>query len=1183
LYVVLDGPAAAEVIPTELPLGHPTTVARARYRLAEIAEQHARVRPELEARGARIVGEFSRVGNAFQVVVPQRVAASLARLPEVERIELVPTHWRTLHSALPTVGATTAWTVAPGYQGEGVRLGIIDSGIDYMHSDFGGSGVKADYEANNPTFIEPGSFPTARVVGGWDFAGNDYNASDWENMMPVPDPDPLDCPWGHGSHVAGIAAGGGVFFDGAPYTGPYDQSFDPAELLIAPGVAPLAQIYSFKVFGCNGSTQLTALAIERAADPNQNGDFSDRLDVVNASLGSAYALQSGYTRNALENLTNLGCLFVAASGNDGWTFFASGTPAAFPGALSVGATADTDLISLTVTAPSSIAGDYPAAEAWFTAKLSQTGPVSGPLVHTEPHDGCEEIENAAQVAGNIALIDRGSCYFVDKFANAEAAGAAAVVVIDHTLGSTPWTMGGGDPGDSPLPGVLIRRVDGELIKAELDSGYTVTATLDGSKRYEGLDAETMASLSGRGPSSADYLLKPEIAAPGLNMDSANAGSGFEPRRTQGTSMATPMVAGAAALVRQANPLLSPRKLKALLMNTAVTLADGDGNPYSVTMQGAGRLDVGAAVSRRVTATNDATDGTVAVTFGAVIAAEAQTVTREVQVHNFGYADIDYAATVERAYPTRGVTLSVEPESFVIQAGHSTTLTLTLQFDPAALGASEPDPITPQWQYELSRHFVSELSGHLRLTDQAEPATESISLPIFGVLRAAAQRQVSTVQGCPNTQNTPAPKIFLSEDSAHPKPVVSAFELGLIDEEDPLSGTDPDVALYDLRALGVASNYGSAQQFDDTSVYFGVAIAGQWRTAAEGPNSLIAVLIDTNEDEEPDYEIRIEPWSQSGPFTDVLVATTYDRFTGAAVADKRFVNIVPAGELDTQPFNNSVLVLSTFARNIGLSKKQPTFRYAARTAFLLNPDLGEQTEWVDYDLTTPRVDTASGAPTPGRPLYVGNEPVVATLGSEANDGQPVEVLLLHHTNVADQRFEVVDVSDFDTEQVALSHSFPATASPAARVVGKLVVRNESSLPLEQVKLTGSITGAGIELVAPSSGTCTKAGTINCDFAALGPGSSVTITVVLNTIASATAVELTTKLTSGAGCETTMNAEFDLLSSETQTATELEGTGGCACRLGSASGPRGLSLWWLAVAMALGFVRRNGRGRRHNPVG
>jgi subtilisin family serine protease len=183
---------------------------------------------------------------------------------------------------VPFIGAPAVWGAPHGATGSGIRIGVVDSGIDYTHADFGGPGTPAAYAGNNRTIIEPGTFPTAKVFGGIDLAGDAYDAAnaDPTRRIPHPDPDPLDCN-GHGTHVAGTAAGFGVAADGTTYHGPYVSGVDFSAFRVGPGVAPEAQLYALKVFGCSGSTALLTLAVERAIDPNGDGDPSDHLDVLN--------------------------------------------------------------------------------------------------------------------------------------------------------------------------------------------------------------------------------------------------------------------------------------------------------------------------------------------------------------------------------------------------------------------------------------------------------------------------------------------------------------------------------------------------------------------------------------------------------------------------------------------------------------------------------------------------------------------------------------------------------------------------------------------------------------------------------------------------------------------------------------------------------------------------------------
>ncbi len=398
-------------------------------------------------RGAVVIARLSRLANALQILTDEPTARSLEGLPGVKRVERVPVMERSLASAVRVVNAPALWGSVPGVQGDGVTIGIIDSGIDYTHADFGGPGTPEAFSANDPNVIEPESFPTAKVIGGHDFVGDAYNPSGG-SPNPKPDADPIDCvnvlgedvSGGHGTHVSGIAAGTGVLQDGTPFDGPYAASFDPTMFRVAPGVAPRASLYALKVFGCEGSTTMLGAALDRAADPNKDGSFDDRLDVVNGSLGSGYGLGSSMQGEMVKELTDIGTLIVAAAGNDGGSFFVTASPASYPEVLSVAASFDNPLVLLSVTAPASAAADYPASEASFTAYLA--APVAGELALASPPVACGALDNPAEVAGKIALVRRGTCSFLDKLTNAAAAGAAGVVVSDNEAADFLFPMGG---------------------------------------------------------------------------------------------------------------------------------------------------------------------------------------------------------------------------------------------------------------------------------------------------------------------------------------------------------------------------------------------------------------------------------------------------------------------------------------------------------------------------------------------------------------------------------------------------------------------------------------------------------------------------------------------------------------------------------------------------------------------
>jgi subtilisin family serine protease len=284
---------------------------------------------------------------------------------------------------------------------------VFDSGIDYFHANLGGSGDPAEYAANDPNVIEPGTFPTAKVVGGYDFVG-----SVWPNGPEMPDPDPLDDgpEAGHGTHVADIIAG-------------------------KDGVAPEADLYAVKV--CSSvSTSCSGIALiqgmEFAADPNGDGRFSDRVDIINMSLGSSYGQPFDDDLSAaVDNATQLGILTVASAGNSADKPYANGTPAAAETALSVAQTAvpSANLALMQILAPANITGQFPAVFQPWSAPL--TSVIEGPVQYGNGAGGnllgCDPFAPGS-LAGKIVLVDRGACNFSLKIKNIGEAGGLIGII-----------------------------------------------------------------------------------------------------------------------------------------------------------------------------------------------------------------------------------------------------------------------------------------------------------------------------------------------------------------------------------------------------------------------------------------------------------------------------------------------------------------------------------------------------------------------------------------------------------------------------------------------------------------------------------------------------------------------------------------------------------------------------------
>jgi len=301
----------------------PAVASLATHRRSLAAAQNA-VMAEAIPLGALEISRYDTVYNGIQARVPAGRLTELAAIPGVAHVWRAPMHTPALTRSVPLIGAA-ALQQELGLDGDGLVIAVIDTGIDYTHAALGGSGLVADYTGNNPDIIEPGTFPTLKVIGGYDLAGTSYNASstDPAAYIPRPDSDPLD-QWGHGTHVASIAAGIG-------------------SSSIGPGVAPDATLMAYKVFGRTGSSSLIMDALEMATESYLDNGYPQ---VINMSLGEPWGTAHELNPDvvATERANAAGIVVVASAGNDGNVAYITGSPAVASGAISVGAT----ISSLTV-------------------------------------------------------------------------------------------------------------------------------------------------------------------------------------------------------------------------------------------------------------------------------------------------------------------------------------------------------------------------------------------------------------------------------------------------------------------------------------------------------------------------------------------------------------------------------------------------------------------------------------------------------------------------------------------------------------------------------------------------------------------------------------------------------------------------------------------------------------------
>ncbi len=715
---------------TEPPLASLASDARgeARTRIfaeqAEFREKLSQISPEIQ-----ILASYSRIINGFSIKVPWRfrdrfndLVASNNALSADQRIlnrpdpELVGQNfsfaadkpvWGDV-SSVEFMGIPNLRKTYPVY-GRGTRVGIIDTGVDYTHKMFHGSGDASDYAKNDPNTVEPGSFPTERVRG-YDFVGSAYDAGSktLELRIPRPDDDPLD-EGGHGTHVAGTIAGEG--YGTIAYS----------------GSAPETKIYALKVFGSDGSTSdaVVISALEYAADPDRDFDLSDHMDAVNLSLGSSLGTQSAAYEEAITNITRSGTLVVVSAGNSGDTPYIVGSPSIANDALSVAASVDGmehnwRTPAFRVVASGESGQDWPLTEGAITLPARSSGIEAALIVAVgDANDPLDE-QTAAKLNGHVALIWRGGTSFCTKGQHALDAGAVGFIMVNNTDGN-PSAMGGSC--SLPIPGVMIKKVHGEWLKNLLDAGSSATVDFKTQRSFDRLELiDTIAGFSSRGPRSIDGLIKPEITAPGYQIISADMGSGAGVTRMNGTSMAAPHVTGAALLLHEAFPQLSPRDLKARLMAGALSIQDESKTPYPISRQGAGRIRIDVAAADSITFDPPA------LSLGQVDQIGAKTLAKAVRIKNSGGQSVnltlDYAAAV-------GMTI-LGPQTLALNPGEERQVVVTIKL----AGPKSDSPRRELDGWVSWRDDARGVAGHIPVLALAQ-AIADISAPRFTIASSSS--------------------------------------------------------------------------------------------------------------------------------------------------------------------------------------------------------------------------------------------------------------------------------------------------------------------------------------------------------------------------------------------------------------------------------------------------------------
>jgi minor extracellular serine protease Vpr len=659
-------------------------------KLKEIHAEQSQLEKQLSELSSeiKVIYRLKYVVNALVVAVPAELAEKVNSLNSVSEViksskfgrpvpfessnpNLITKAIDLTKTSVNFIGAEKAW--AKGIRGQGLKVGVIDTGIDFTHNMLGGSGNSEDF-ANMDKSLPTSLYPNEVVVGGYDFVGTTFNAASTlaSEQIPLPDINPMD-EGGHGTHVAGSIAGRG------DNVNTYD------------GVAPDAKLYSLKVFGANGSTSdaVVIAALDYAADPNGDGDLSDQLDVVNLSLGSGYGNPHIMYAEAVKNLTAGGTVVVASAGNSGAVDYIVGSPSVSEEALSVAAGIDHSKHNYEFNAVrfTNVNGEsmtVEAVESALTRPLAEINELQGALIYAGLANADFSDELKAKIKGQVALIDRGLVNFADKIKRASEAGAIGVVVANNQPGE-PFVMGG--EGKFQIPAIMVSLDTGDKIKKWLNLDVkAMTQDMSVVINFKEIEKilkpeliDRLTDFSSKGPRSFDSGFKPEITAPGANIISADMGTGTKGVKLSGTSMSGPHVAGVMALLKQAYPNLTVKELKSIAMGTSLSIGE-NGQRYPLTRQGSGRVQVAQAIEAIVTSE------TSSIALGAVGVGQKKTLLRSLELKNLTMNDLNLTFSFE------GVeNLKVEvPKQLILKPFSQDSIKLKFSIDATQLKLTETE-------------------------------------------------------------------------------------------------------------------------------------------------------------------------------------------------------------------------------------------------------------------------------------------------------------------------------------------------------------------------------------------------------------------------------------------------------------------------------------------------------------
>lgn len=530
---------------------------------------------------ARVTSEYDISLNGVAVELNGTPLETIAAAPMVQQVQYNALYHPNLSQSHFIINADPAWVAAGGraMAGAGIKIGDIDTGIDNTHPFFDPTGFtfpagfpKCDaVDSNSHHQDQDCRYVSPKVIVAKVF----FNKNNQRNFDAQAIQD-------HGTHTAGIAAG--------IFNPSLNAVVNGVMIGNMSGIAPGAWLGNYNVFPgdvLNARSEDILNAVDAAV--------ADGMDVLNLSLGGSFHGNNDLLSIGLDNAVDAGVTVAVAAGNSGPGPNTVESPGRARKVITVAASTNQHFVGQPFTYPAGGGTTIGAAVGDF-APLPAT---SFNLFDTHSN-GCTSVDPGA--SGDVAIIDRGVCTFSQKVANAKAAGAIGVLIINNVAGD-PIAMARTAGFDDNLPAVMIGANEGAALRAGNPPNASAAAMF---QEFVTANKDILASFSGQGPTNVDLAIKPDVTSVGVNVLSSitcvgkgpgcpGDGSGWA--FFQGTSMSTPHIAGSAAVLKNLHPTWSPAQIKSELVNRAdLVIKDSITGTHDVgpTAQGAGRENLSVA-------------------------------------------------------------------------------------------------------------------------------------------------------------------------------------------------------------------------------------------------------------------------------------------------------------------------------------------------------------------------------------------------------------------------------------------------------------------------------------------------------------------------------------------------------------------------------------------------------------